>query len=169
MDTYKHIQRWTMPESYFGELWPNYYSSGVEQSRDSDTLEESNFAAMLKALGGESETVIVVRERHWAVGWVEWIAIHPTDEKALAIADKIKGEMEAYPVIDEDDWSKREWEKAADYWNNLSPREKVQYAMDARSKYHWLQNVPVWRYGRLSYGEFPDDTIGQAIEESLRE
>lgn len=44
MDSYKHIKRWTMPDSYFGETWPDYYSSGVGQSRDSDSLERSNFA-----------------------------------------------------------------------------------------------------------------------------
>ena len=43
---------------------------------------------MLEALRGESETVIVVRESHWAVGWVEWIKIHELDTTALAIADK---------------------------------------------------------------------------------
>lgn len=64
----KHLTRWTMPDSYFGEVWPNYYRSGCGRSRDSDTLEESNFIEMLKALGGETETVLVVRESHWAVG-----------------------------------------------------------------------------------------------------
>lgn len=86
--TPKHLRRWTMPDHYFGEVWPDYYSAGVGQSRDSDALEESNFRSMLKILGGESETVLVVRESHWAVGWVEWIAIHATDDKALAAADE---------------------------------------------------------------------------------
>ena len=48
---------------------------------------------MLTALGGETDTVIVVRETHWAVGWVEWIAIHQDDEKALKIADDITGKL----------------------------------------------------------------------------
>jgi hypothetical protein len=48
---------------------------------------------MLKALGGETETVIVVRETHYLVGWVEWIAIHQDDEKALKIADDITGKL----------------------------------------------------------------------------
>ncbi|WMT78832.1 hypothetical protein [Bradyrhizobium sp. Ash2021] len=89
----KHLRRWTMPANYFGAVWPAYYSSGVGQSRDSDALERSNFECMLKALGGETETVVVVRELHWAVGWVEWIAIHQDDEKALKIADDITGKL----------------------------------------------------------------------------
>lgn len=95
------LKRWTMPDHYAGAVWPGYFSSGVGLSRDSDALERSNFECMLKALGGESETVIVVREGHWAVGWVEWIAIHQDDGKALAIADDIKRGLEDYPVIDE--------------------------------------------------------------------
>ena len=58
------------------------------RARDSDCLKQSNFAVMLRELGGESETVIVVRESHWAVGWVEWIAIHELDAAALQIADE---------------------------------------------------------------------------------
>ncbi|WMT71325.1 hypothetical protein [Bradyrhizobium sp. Ash2021] len=87
------LKRWTMPPNYFGAVWPAYYSSGVGQSRDSVALERSNFTSMLRDLGGESETVIVVRESHWLVGWVEWIAIHESDDKALAIADDITGKF----------------------------------------------------------------------------
>jgi hypothetical protein len=84
------LKRWTMPPNYFGAVWPAYFSSGVGQSRDSDALERSNFTCMLKALGGETETVIVVRETHYLIGWVEWIAIHESDDKALKIADDIQ-------------------------------------------------------------------------------
>ena len=81
----KHLKRWERPKDYFGAEWSRYYSAGVGQSRDSDCLEQSNFAVMLEALGGETETVVVVRESHWAVGWVEWIAIHQSDEQALRV------------------------------------------------------------------------------------
>ena len=81
----KHLKRWTMPNSYFGAVWPNYYVF-LGQHRDSDALTRSNFTCGLKALGGESETVEVVRESHWAVGWVEWIAIHQDDAAALVDA-----------------------------------------------------------------------------------
>jgi len=86
----EHLKRWTLPDNYFGAEWPDYFSSGVGQSRDSDALERSNFISMLDALGGETETVVVVRETHYLVGWVEWIAIHESDDKALKIADDIQ-------------------------------------------------------------------------------
>lgn len=133
METYtpKHLRRWTMPEYYAGEVWPDYYSSGVGQSRDSDALERSNFRCMLKALGGESETVLVVREGHWAVGWVEWIAIHESDETALRFADEIKAALADYPVINEGDWSELEYSEACDYWAGMSLRERVEYCRRA--------------------------------------
>lgn len=71
---------------------------------------------MLKALGGENDTVIVVRESHWALGWVEWIAIHHDDEKALKIADEIAGKLKSYPIIDDNHHSMVEQEDADLTW-----------------------------------------------------
>jgi hypothetical protein len=111
MFTPTHLKQWKVPRDYFGAQWSDYYDSGCRRSRDSNDLEESNFAAMLKDLGGESDTVIVVRDRHWAVGWVEWIAIHKDDEKALRIADENIERMEDYPFLDEDDY----WDPAQEF------------------------------------------------------
>ena len=123
-----NLKLWTMPKYYAGEVWPDYYSSGVGQSRDSDPLERSNFRCMLRALGGESETVLVIRESHWAVGWVEWIAIHATDDKSLAIADAINGALADYPVINEDDLDEVETADADEIWKNCySDGERLDY------------------------------------------
>jgi hypothetical protein len=124
----ERLERWKMPKDYFGAEWPEYYSSGVGRSRDSDCLEESNFDAMLAELGGESETVQVVRESHWAVGWVEWIAIHESDEKALRAADGLLKSLEDYPVLDEDDVCRREWEECERVWSDCyTVSERVKY------------------------------------------
>lgn len=136
--TYQHIERWAMPRHYIGEHWAEYYSAGVGQSRDSDCLERSNFAAMLKLLGGESDSVIVVRESHWAVGWIEWIAIHESDHAALQVADETMGRLEDYPVLDEDDWSEREQEDANETWRNCyGPFERIAYIREHRSQFEF--------------------------------
>ena len=83
------LKRWTKPDNYFGASWPVYFSSGVGQSGDSDAEERSRFDSMLAALGGETETVKVIRESHWKFHWIEWIAIHESDDKALEISDGI--------------------------------------------------------------------------------
>jgi len=167
------VKRWTLQHCYMGAHWDNCYSSGVGRSRDSSCLEESNFDAMLKILGeSEKETVQIVRESHWLVGWVEWIAIHESDEKSLATAREACERLNNYPVLDEEDFSAREWEKSANYWDALSPREKAQMAMDERKRCHWLKNKPVWPFGCWSYSDLvdhSDETIAQGICESLRE
>lgn len=133
-----HLQRWSRPSNYFGAEWPEYYRAGVGQSRDSDDLEASNFAAMLKDLGGESVSVFVVRESHWAVGWVEWIAIHESNEKALGVADANMERLEQYPVLDEDDWSEREDEHANQIWTECySVEERVKYIREHRSQFEF--------------------------------
>jgi hypothetical protein len=127
LSAYTHLHKWTRPAHYIGAEWHEHYSAGVGQSLDSDCLERSNFAVMLAELGGESDTVIVVRESHWAVGWVEWIAIHETDTAALAIADAACGRLEDYPILDEDDWSGREWNAACETWERASLRDRIEY------------------------------------------
>jgi hypothetical protein len=122
------LKKWALPQCYVGEHWDDYYSAGVGRSRDSEPLEESNFAVTLRKLGGESETVIVVRENHWAVGWVEWIAIHENDVGALAIAGQLAERREDYSVLDESDWSEREDEACRQVWEEcLNQGERVHY------------------------------------------
>lgn len=150
-------KRWTYPKDYAGETWYDYYSSGVGQSRDSDDLEKSNFATMLRDLGGESETVLVVSERHWAVGWVEWIAIHESDEKALKIADENLERLENYPVLNETDWCEREWEHAQDNWRFYSLKERI----DLCRKY----GVSIFA-ARRDY--IPEDDDGSIFQELIR-
>jgi hypothetical protein len=122
----QHLKLWKRPSYYIGESWPEYYVF-LGQNRDSSTLERSNFTCALEAIGGESETVTVVREGHWAVGWIEWIAIHQDDSKALEIADEIVAALSDYPVVNESHWSELEFNEVCDYWANMSVAERVGY------------------------------------------
>ena len=133
---FKHVKRWTLPKFYSGERWDDYYSAGVGQSRDSDALERSNFAKMLEALGGESETVLVVREGHFLVGWVEWIAISDGDIPRAKIADDILAALEDYPVIDEEHFSEVEHEEAGEVWRECyDPQERIAHIREHRSEF----------------------------------
>jgi hypothetical protein len=127
MDYEPHtLERWTLPDSYGGEHWPEYFVF-LGQHRDSDALARSNFICGLKAIGGESETVHIVRERHWAVGWVEWIAIHQDDAAALELADSVAAALTDYPVVSDDHWSELEYTESADYWERMGIRERMEY------------------------------------------
>ena len=143
------VREWKHPENYLGATWEGWFSAGFGRSRDSDALEESNFQVAWKQLrqletelspethdipgrfDGES-SVQIVREGHWAVGWVEWIAIHESNTAALDAARKLCDRANDYPVLDEDHWGNLEYERAMNYWDSLSLNEKVNYCRDCR-------------------------------------
>jgi len=124
------LEQWRHPENYAGEVWPGYRVF-LSQNRDSDALTRSNFERGLALIGGESETVQVVRERHWACGRVEWIGIHEDNAEAIAKAEAILEKLDGYPVLDDDHFSELEWNEAHDTWEGLSLRERVDLCREA--------------------------------------
>jgi len=126
----KAIEKWERPDSYMGANWFEFYVF-LGQHRDSDSVTRCNFIEGLKALGGESDTVQVVRERHWGVGWVEWVAVHETDHAAILAADEMLCALSDYPVLDDDALSQMEWDEAAEYWERMSVRDRVEYLQRA--------------------------------------
>lgn len=136
----KNLRKWTLPDNYIGELWSNHYSAGVGQSRDSSCLEQSNFSVMLAHLGGESELITIVRESHWAVGWIEWIAIEADgsaeSNAALAIADELSEQLKNYPILDENDFFEREQEEANSIWKSCyNVSERIAYIRENRYQF----------------------------------
>jgi len=121
----KNLQPYKRLRDYAGPDYYDYYPV-AGQSRDSDVLERSNFRSILKALGGEKNNtindrtpqgpVLVIRDSHWAVGWVETIYVSKTATATLKKADDIVGGLESYPVVDDDDFSMLEMEEANTTW-----------------------------------------------------
>lgn len=114
---------------------------------------------MLEQLGGESETVIVVRASHWAVGWVEWIAIHVTDADKLKMADELKAGLDNYPVLNEDHFSETERQEADETWKNCyDPHERVTYIREHRSQFepHSLSDLRACVRGEYFLGYASD-------------
>lgn len=108
MSKKKYLHLWERPSNYAGPDWSDYYVLFVKSRDDEsyDILKLSNFDVALERLGGENEEngVLVIRDRHWAVGWIEYILVHK-DSKKVAEAEKIMKEYEAYPVLDDDHYS----------------------------------------------------------------
>lgn len=133
--TPEHLNEYTRPHSYAGATWEGWFSSGFGRSRESDALEESNFQVLCRELApwlgevdrGDGELwgrgdddsqpeAVIIREYHYLVGWVEWVAIKPTAHAALAVADRLRGDYKCYPVLDESHYSDLEWERADYAW-----------------------------------------------------
>lgn len=150
-------------------------------------MERCNFNAALETLSplsteiesGEDEgaTVRVVSENHWAVGWVEWIAIHGSNTDALNEANKIAERLENYPVLDEDALWELENNEAMEQWENYGRREFIRElekaelikegALDESDK------DAIWELycALIPSGEYYDPeglNIGHAIEHAKR-
>ena len=119
------LKRWKMPKCYVGATWEGWFVF-LWQNRDSDCLTRSNFqCAMerLKPLSTDLETeempsVQIVSENHWAVGWVEWIAIHESNAPAIAEAEAMLEKLEGYPVLNETHWSEMEFNEYLEAWTD---------------------------------------------------
>jgi len=109
------LTEWKHPSDYMGETYEGYYIV-VGRSRDSDALENSNFETALEMLGGEDEEagVIVAKAGHWAVGWVEELLVSKNAPEKVAIAEQIEKKLDNYPVLNEEDFSRREYEEMSD-------------------------------------------------------
>ena len=90
----------------------------VSRTRDSGCLDNSNFNNFLEGLGGEDDTVEVHRFGHWEPGWYEIIIVDPLDDDVIKLAYDMVAALQDYPVLDEDDLSKREYEEAQESWEN---------------------------------------------------
>jgi len=96
----------------------------VSRTRDSGCFDESNFAAALDMLGGESDTVEVHRFGHWGPGWYEIIIAHPS---RVADVEAIAASLEGYPLLDDDDHSRREWEAQCEDWESYGCRDFARF------------------------------------------
>lgn len=129
------VQLWKRPDYYMGKSWPCYYV-GLSRCRDSDCLTESNFEQCLEMLGGESETVHIVREGHWAVGWVEWIAVHKDNEDGVEILREIECSLSDYPVLNDEHFYQLEQKEADLVWKECySQTERISYIRRNRSQF----------------------------------
>jgi hypothetical protein len=94
----------------------------------------------------------VICENHWAVGWVEWIAIHESDSKALEIADEIICALADYPILDDSHWSDLEYQEASDYWESMSISDRI----------YWCDRVGVSIFA-ARHDHLPEDQSGELI------
>ena len=108
---------------------------GLIRTRDSGPLDESNFASALRILGDESETLEVHRFGHWGPGWFEIILLHPSRQGE---GEEIERRLENYPVLDDDDFSEREYEAANDIWRDCyRPHDRLAYIRKHRSQFEF--------------------------------
>lgn len=130
------MEQWQQPDYYIGEQYYDYYVV-LSRNRDSGLIENSNFDVALSQLGGESPTVKVVRVGHWAYGWVDILLVHKDDDEMVALAREITDSLANYPVLDDDDYDRREAEEI----------EELRIEMEAHPEFYPDIADGIERYG----------------------
>lgn len=143
------LEEWKYPRDYFGESFEGYYIV-AGRHRDSDHLQNSNFDVALEMLGGEDEDagVIVARSNHWAVGWIEELLVSKDAPDKIAIAEEIERKLEDYPLLDDEDFSRREYEEYIEMSDDI-----------LREIYHELGK---------KYDDFDDSIVPEETEEKIK-
>lgn len=126
------------------DKWCIVYTS----NRDSRLLDESNAAAIAKILApyleADEPDIVAERHSHWAVGYVDGYAIRVYDASgnvtpAFRAWCDIVASLDDYPLLDEEDYSRREYEATLE--NIESELRRVEYELpdDASSAiFSWL-------------------------------
>lgn len=136
--------------------------------RDSDLLEQSNYQTIKEDLEkGFPKDVSDERFNNWAVGWVDYLLVRMLDKhgkitKAGTAALEWQERLEGYPVADEEDYSRREFEATLE---NI----KFEGGVDeetAQKVYDWLsENEPGELENSDDKGGYPHKEV---IERALK-
>ena len=137
-DEYANPTAFDSRSNYMGQTPEKDLYVLLGRNRESDLLTESNWDCALERVGGESETVEIVRFGHWACGWIEYLCVRAESE-AYKIAEEIDMELENYPVLDEDELSEREDNEAQRQWKEFyNVTERVAYVRDNPDQFDFV-------------------------------
>lgn len=102
----------------------------VSITRDSGPFSESNFSAAVQMLGGEGDNVEIHRFGHWGPGWFEIILVRPNTKEA-DIVQEIEDSLNDYALLDESDYSEREFTAVQESWEWASMSQRVEDCREA--------------------------------------
>jgi hypothetical protein len=152
------------------EKWAIMYT----HHRDSGLLDQSNASAIEKTLEpftiGDDVDVVFERHFHWAVGHIDGFSIRLYRNGAITEAyrtyRKLQERIADYPVLDEEDYSSREFEATLDNIKDTAWRLKNEFDLPdgwEGEAYDWLSE----NYCRAT--ENRGDQGGCPSEDELKE
>jgi hypothetical protein len=143
-------------------------------NRDSGLLDQSNASVIEKAMKpfseGDDLDVVFESHSHWAVGHVDGFSVRVFKNgeitKAFETYHELAQQLDDYPILDESDYSEREFDATLDNIKDAAWRLKDQFHLpeDWESQvYSWLLDH---RCGEI---ENTDDQGGYPSESALAE
>lgn len=158
---------------------PNDWFIAYTHHRDSGLLDQSNAAAIAKALEpfteGDDPDVVAENHSHWAVGWIEGFSIRVFRNGQITDAFRTYHELaqrlDDYPILDEEDYSRREFEATLNNLLDAAWRLKDEYELPEGWEgdvYEWLSDDdPAAVENTDDQGGYPTEDQLQAAFEAL--
>lgn len=152
---------------------PEDWSILYTHNRDSGLIDQSNAAVINKAMlpftEGDDPDVVMESHSHWACGFVDGFSLRVFKRgritKAFRTYHELAVQMDEYPILDETDYSNREYE--ATYENLDLAAWKLKREFDLPS--NWQSNVFDWLWqNRDTALENTDDQGGYPDHEDLK-
>lgn len=161
---------WREREIEDSKKWAIIYT----HHRDSGLLDQSNAEVIRKAIlpfaDTEDPDVVFESHSHWAVGSIDGFSIrvfrNDTITKAFRKYHELAEQVASYPILDETDYSNREYEATIENIGNAAWKLKSDYELPKGWEgevYSWLSD------NRYSAIENCDDQGGYPSEEELVE
>jgi hypothetical protein len=152
---------------------PDNWAIVYTHNRDSGLLTMSNADVIAKAMEPFTETddpdVVMESHDHWAVGHVDGFSIRVYRNGEITEAFRsyhdLMEQMDGYPVLNEEDYSRREYEATLENIEDAAWRVKNEYELPdgwEGDVYSWLSD------NRPSAVENKDDQGGYPEEDDLR-
>jgi len=160
---------WRESELERPDDWMIHYS----QHRDSSLLDQSNAEKIREALNrfteGDDPDVVEESHSHWAVGHIDGFSLRVFKDGEITEAFrsfyKLMELLAAYPILDEEDFSKREYEATVESIIDAAWRLRDDYDLPE----NWQYEVYGWLSDReCSEIECCGDQGGYPSEEWLR-
>ena len=152
---------------------PNDWLIHYTHNRDSGLLDQSNAAQISEALeqftDGDDPDVVEESHNHWAVGYVDGFSLRVFRDgkitEAFRTFHELMERLAIYPILNEDDYSRREYEATVENIGQAARQISDEYELPE----HWEYEV----YGWLSDNdcgelESRSDQGGWPSEEALR-
>ena len=151
------------------EDWAIFYT----HNRDSGLLDQSNASVIHKAMQpfaeGSNPDVVFESHSHWAVGSVDGFSLRVFKRgritKAFRKYHELQRQMDDYPILDETDYSNREYEATVSNIEDAAWRLKKEFSLPegwAEEVYGWLSDHECCEIENV------DDQGGYPSEDALK-
>jgi hypothetical protein len=153
---------------------PDAWAVVYTHHRDSGLLDQSNAAVIAKKLGpftdGDDADVVAENHGHWAVGHIDGFSIRVFKVGEITDAFRVYHELAErvadYPVLDDSDYSQKEYDATLENIAHAAYRLKHEYALHDG----WEGDVFSWLWDHNQRAvENRDDQGGYPTEDDLRQ